>query len=122
MQPIYNDYLNEKDDPEFNDSLKDSLKKAGYDFPETEEELDYLIEKFNKTNVVVPDELDDPIAILKQGMLSVKTDFNSSTDQEVDINLAQAAREGGTIDDEVKNQMNMDRKAAENGRRNKETE
>jgi hypothetical protein len=121
MHPIHNDYLNEKDDPEFNDSLLDSMKRAGYVFPETEEELEYLIEKFNKSKIVLPDELNDPILILKQGLLTVKTDFSSSTDEDVDINLAQAAREGGTIEEDVKSQMNKDRKAAENERRNKET-
>ncbi|MES2457890.1 MAG: hypothetical protein V4594_20190 [Bacteroidota bacterium] len=121
MHPIHNDYLNEKDDPEFNDSLLDSMKRAGYVFPETEEELDYVIDKFNNSKVIIPDDLNDPTSILKQGLLTVKTDFNSSTDQDVDINLAQAAREGGIIEEDVKSQMNKDRKTAEDERRNKET-
>lgn len=121
MHPIHNDYLNEKDDSEFNDSLLDSMKRAGYVFPETEEELDYVIDKFNNSKVIIPDDLNDPTSILKQGLLTVKTDFNSSTDQDVDINLAQAAREGGIIEEDVKSQMNKDRKTAEDERRNKET-
>lgn len=118
MYPINNDYIN--DNPEFDDSLHEAMKNAGFVFPENENDLDHLIAKFSQTKTIIPGELNDPLLILKRGLLSVNSDFNTSTDDTIDANLAQAAREGGTIEIEVKNQMIKDRKSAEDERGNQQ--
>lgn len=118
MYPINNDNINEREDPEFDHSLYESLKKAGYAFPENEEDIDRLLENFKKAKCVAPTDFDNPLTILKDGFLSVTTDFNTSRDDQIDANLAQAAREGGTIEDDVDSQMKKDRKTAEDERRN----
>jgi hypothetical protein len=120
MYPIDNDNINEREDPEFNHSLFESLKNAGYVFPENEEDIDRLLANFKKAKCIAPSDFEDPLTVLKNGFLSVTTDFNSSRDKEIEANLAQAAREGGTIDDDVDSQMKKDRKAAEDERRNRE--
>jgi len=118
MYPINNDNINEREDPEFDHSLYESLKKAGYVFPENEEDIDQLLENFKKAKCVAPTDFDNPLTILNDGFLSVTTDFNTSRDDEIDANLAQAAREGGSIEEDVDSQMKKDRKAAEDERRN----
>jgi hypothetical protein len=113
MHPInYNFY--DKNEPDFDASLSEALKKAGLDFPETEEELDSILEKLRKMRTPqIPHGLDDPMAILKAGRLQIQSSVDESTDEEVEANLARAAREGGDIDNEVELQMKKDRKRAD---------
>ncbi len=118
MHPINNNDINDQQDPDFDYSLFESLKNAGYIFPENEEDIDRLLENFKMSKCVAPVDFNDPATILDNGFLSVKADFNDSRDEMIDSNLAQAAREGGTIADDVNEQMKKDRKAAEDARRN----
>jgi hypothetical protein len=113
MHPI-NDNFYDKNEPDFDASLSEALKKAGLDFPETEEELDSILEKLRKMRTPqIPHGLDDPMAILKAGRLQIQSSVDESTDEEVEANLARAAREGGDIDNEVELQMKKDRKRAD---------
>jgi hypothetical protein len=97
----------------FEDAFHEALKKFGYLFPETEEELKQLKEKLSKTKIEVPDDLNYSMKILQRGKITYLSEFNSSEDVEIEENLAIAAREGSEISDETFEQMEKDRREAE---------
>lgn len=90
-----------------------ALKSYGYLFPETEAELQSFEESISKMKFQIPDKFNDPIAILKAGKISNVSQFNSFNDEEIEEHLAQAAREGSDIPEDVRAQMEKDRKDAE---------
>jgi len=106
--------MNDKNDPDFEASLHEAMKKAGFIFPETEEDLDSVLAHMDKMRASgFPAELDDPEAILRNGRLTLNSPVDDGTDAEVEENLARAAREGGEINEEVSEQMKKDRKRAD---------
>lgn len=90
-----------------------ALKSYGYVFPETEEELQAFENSISKMKFEIPEKLDNPSAFLKKGKIKGVGNFNSFYDEEVEENLAQAAREGSDIPNDVWQQMEKDRKNAE---------
>lgn len=90
-----------------------ALKSYGYVFPETEEELQAFESGIFKMKFKIPEKFNDPSAILEKGKIKRVGDFNSFYDEEVEENLAQAAREGSDIPSDVWEQMEKDRKNAE---------
>lgn len=98
-----------------------ALKKYGYIFPESEEELKLSEENISKMDFEIPVKLNDPLKILKAGRIEKISEFNSFYDAELEENLAQAARDGSNIPDEVWEQMEKDRKKAENKNNDKES-
>jgi hypothetical protein len=98
-----------------------ALKKYGYIFPESEEELKLSEENISMMDLEIPDKLDDPLEILKVGRIEKVSGFNSFYNVELEENLAQAAREGSNITDDVWEQMEKDRKKEENKNHDKES-
>jgi hypothetical protein len=110
--------------PEEHSSSKDieiafynALKKYGYLFPETPEELECLKIRLSNKNIEIPQELDNPMEIIKRGYIELKDSFDIENNNIVEENLAQAAREGKEITPEVQSEMDKDREAAEKKRR-----
>lgn len=101
------------DDNEISHELYRLLKESGLAFPDTEEELEQLLAHGRMNSAPIPGELDDPSLILKRGLLELSFSLNSSTDKEIEENLAQAAREGDQITEEVRDQMRKDREDSE---------
>ena len=98
-----------------------ALKNYGYIFPETEEELKLSEENISMMDFEIPDKLNDPLEILKLCRIEKISEFNSFYDAEIEENLAQAAREGSNIPDDVWEQMENDRKREENKNNGKES-
>jgi hypothetical protein len=90
-----------------------ALKSYGYIFPETEAELQSFEESISKMKFQIPDKFNDPMEILKAGKIENVGQFNSFNDVQIEEHLAQAAREGSNIPDDVRAQMEKDRKDAE---------
>lgn len=108
-----------EEDSRVDDSFHSALKKFGYVFPETEEELEHLKATVSRKKIQIPDELNDPFQILKKGKVTTLNSFNVSEDQEIEENLAMAAREGKEIPEDILSQMEQDRKdAEEKGKKN----
>jgi hypothetical protein len=93
-----------------------ALKKYGYLFPETQEELDCLRIRLSNKNIEIPKEFDNPMEIIKRGFMELKDGFDIESDNIVEENLAQAAREGKEITPDVQNKMDKDREAVEKKR------
>ncbi|MDF7815162.1 hypothetical protein [Hymenobacter sp. YC55] len=99
---------------QYESKLTHSLRANGYLFPITIEQVNYLEENhkdiFKKTP---PPEspIDD---ILNKGIVSFKPIINNDIDNEFTISLAQAAREGKDIPEEIRKRMEEDRKRANN--------
>jgi len=88
------------------------LKKLGLAFPDNKEEFDQFIATISSSMQVSTD-LPLPDDILRNGILTLGGSLNESTDFEIQENLAQAAREGGEIPEEILKQMEADRKKSE---------
>jgi len=104
---------NTGNDNEISHELYLLLKASGLAFPDTEEELKQLLAHSRKNSSPIPSGLDDAASILKRGLLKLTESLDSSTDKEIEENLAQAAREGNQIPEEVKEQMKRDREESE---------
>jgi branched-subunit amino acid aminotransferase/4-amino-4-deoxychorismate lyase len=108
-----------EEDSRIEDSFHNALKKFGYVFPETEEELEHLKATVSRKKNHIPDELNDPFQILKNGRVTALNSFNVSEDHEIEENLAMAAREGKEIPEDIRRQMEQDRKdVEEKGKKN----
>ena len=99
-----------------------ALKSYGYIFPETDEELQNFEISISKMKFDIPDKFSNPLTILSTGKIKKVNEFNTFYDEEVEENLAQAAREGSNIPDEVWIQMEKDRKNAEESDNDKTTD
>ena len=101
------------EDSEMNNELYFHLKKIGMAFPDTEEELDHFLQLLKKQSILLPKDLPSADAILKAGLLTLQGSINDSIDLHIEENLAQAAREGGDITEEIMKKMEQDRKKSE---------
>lgn len=99
-----------------------ALKSYGYIFPETEKELRAFEASIYKMEFDIPDKFNNPLKILNEGRIEKVNEFHSFYDEQVEENLAQAAREGSNIPDEVWKQMDNDRKKAEEANDDKNTD
>jgi uncharacterized protein YneF (UPF0154 family) len=99
---------------DFESNLHKALKKHGYNLPESEDEIEESEKALNEQNLPeMPKYLDDPIKILERGRIKT-IEFDSPTiNADAIRNLAMAAREGRKISEDVKKQMEKDRKEAE---------
>lgn len=92
-----------------------TLRAKGLIIPITAQEV-LDAEAIMKDNMVeLPKELRDPDVILNRAKqkLSIKFTPLSSSNKEIEENLARAAREDGNISPEIENRMRKDREAAE---------
>lgn len=101
-------------DETFDEQLHQSLKVHGFIFPDTDDE----VEEFRQTHMVfltpLPAELEDPRAVFHREQPAFRRKLGLTPDQEVVDNLAQAAREGKDISEEIRKRMESDRQQAEN--------
>lgn len=101
------------------DSQKDKIDLAkvfrtnGYLLPLSEDEVEAF-----ETNMIIFEDLpvdwENPINILHRGKRQSTKLTNPQTDQNAINHLAMAARDGNTISDAVRKQMNYDRKNSNN--------
>lgn len=107
----------EDDNAAMSNEIYQHLKKLGLAFPDNKEEFDQFITTIKSTMQVATD-LPSSEDILKNGTLTLGGSLNESTDFQIQENLAQAAREGGEIPDEILKQMEADRKKSEEQQQN----
>lgn len=112
-------YLNKADQEK---AFYKALRSYGYIFPETDEELQNFEISISKMKFNIPDKFNNPLKILNAGKIEKVDEFSSFYDEEIEENLAQAARKGTSIPDEVWIQMEKDRKKAEENNNDKNTD
>jgi hypothetical protein len=84
------------------------LKSLGYVFPQNKEDFEKLEEEVSKTKISKPESFKDPLKFL--GRKLKKYQQQEQSFEAYEQNLAQAAREGNEISDDVKKQMEQDKK------------
>lgn len=101
-------------DETFDEQLHRSLKVHGFIFPDTDDE----VEEFRQTHMAflkpLPAELENPMTVFNREQSKIRRKLGPAFDQEVIENLAQAAREGKDIPEEIRKRMESDRQQAEN--------
>jgi hypothetical protein len=98
---------------QYESKLTHSLRANGYLFPITVEQVNHLEENHKEIfkNLVPLLSSDD---ILNRGVVSFKPIVINAEENEFTISLAQAAREGKEIPEDIRKQMEEDRKKATN--------
>ena len=100
-------------DETFDKQLHRSLKVHGFIFPDTEDE----VEEFRQTHMAflmpLPAELEDPMTVFNREQPAIRRKLGLVPGQEVIDNLAQAAREGKDISEDIRKRMESDRRQAE---------
>ena len=86
-----------------------SLRANGYLFPTSIEQVKFLEENHQILFQNIPSNITSAADILERGLISFEPAFQVYINDEVQQNLAQAAREGKEISDEVRKQMQQDR-------------
>lgn len=89
-----------------------SLRSNGYLFPVSIEQVRILEENHPLVFQHMPSNISSAADILKRGIMSIESAFSVQINAEIQNNLAQAAREGKEISDEVRQQMIRDRQTA----------
>jgi hypothetical protein len=90
------------------------LITTGFIFPENKEELDFYLESLVNFKENIPQELSNPLEVLKNFKSTKVRHIEFLTDSLDFEYLAMVAREGGIIDEEVLTKMEQDRKKTEN--------
>lgn len=106
-------------DADFIEKVRVAMRQLGRLFPLTDEQVEKAEEVYeSETDVSFPG-MSDPYELFRHGCKSsdmrLVSGGNSTqaTDKHVEQSLAMAAREGGEIPEEVREQMTRDRRAAE---------
>ena len=87
-----------------------SLRSNGYLFPITIEQVNYLEEHHQDIFQSIPSDLTSAADILARGAITFASKSQKFIiDENTETSLAQAAREGKQISEEVKQQMRLDR-------------
>jgi len=86
-----------------------SLRANGYLFPISIEQVKLLEENHESIFQNVPSNITSAEAILERGIITFEPAFQIHVNEETRQNLAQAAREGKEISDEIRQQMQRDR-------------
>jgi hypothetical protein len=111
-----NNDLNKLDDL-FDENINKALKKLGLITPQTAKDFRDLDNEISRKSSIQPEKLKDPLAFLDRGERKRGVNLNEmATDTNADYSsvLAQAAREGKTISEEVKKQMQEDKRQSFN--------
>jgi hypothetical protein len=96
--------------PRNESKLTRSLRANGYLFPTTIEQVNYLEEHHEDLFNNLPSNLTSASDILRRGAMTLESRLQNHTiDEHTQTSLAQAAREGKEISEEVKQQMRKDR-------------
>lgn len=93
-----------------------SLRANGYLFPISIEQVKFLEENQPILFQNIPTNITSAKDILERGIISFAPAFQVHINEEAQQNLAQAAREGKEISDEVRKQMQRDRLNALKGK------
>lgn len=93
--------------------LNNSLKAHGYLFPENEEQLISFLDEIK--NITVPTEITDPEECFSFERKKFRRSIQHESDKQVINNLAQAARKGSSIPDEILKKMRQDRQNSQKG-------
>jgi hypothetical protein len=100
--------------PEFEHRLIKSLRSYGYLFPLTDQEIERF-EDCHKTEIrQAISKVPSADEILKRGRIEKTWTITPPVDEEVSQNMAQAAREGKTPTDAIKQKMLDDRNKSKN--------
>jgi hypothetical protein len=83
------------------------LGENGFILPENKKEMDSFLKICEESKFEIPKSLNDPLAILKRGIINPSSEYSANNEDSlsIEINLAQAAREGKEIPDHVKKKM-----------------
>jgi hypothetical protein len=106
-----------KNDNDIERAVFDAMRFAGWILPQSTEEVLRAERELAEHPVPLPTELANPYAILDRPDRSIPVagSIGALRDAATELNLAQAAREGSEIPPEVREQMDSDRKRAEEG-------
>lgn len=101
-------------DEELEKAVTDAIGMA-FGIPQTPENVQAAEKELEASRVDLPSGLADPYRVLDQPSRRIRfrNPFEVDQDPGLEENLAQAARDGGEISPEVKQQMQRDREAAE---------
>ena len=102
-----NKELNNMDDF-LDDSIGRSLRKLGFTFPRNIEDFKSIEERVKKNGIALPERLQDPYKFLGEKTYSLISQ-NEQGQGEYFQQLAQAAREGKLITDDIKKRMAEDK-------------
>lgn len=106
-----------KIEPEFDKDVYTFLQAAGWLFPETPWEVEKIEKELEHNRVTLPGSISDATKAYNLMQRSLNTDLlkihsTNSTNEDIRINLAHAAREGGDISEDLAERMRKDRKKA----------
>lgn len=94
----------------FDDSIDQSLRCLGFTFPRTVSDFCQIESKVRNSKIKQPDRLKDPFVFLGKRMHNGNNQVMPDREQnEYSQNLAQAAREGKVISEEIKKRMAADK-------------
>ena len=102
-----------KEDESFEKGWLNALRRFGYVFPSTQDELDALEKELAKSKLQFPKHLEDPFEVMRRAEAGTLKTMGDYRDPSIEENLARAAREGGEIPDDVNERMKKDRHSAE---------
>lgn len=108
------------DDASFEKGWLKALRRFGFVFPTTREELESFEKELAKEKVELPSHLQDPFEVLRRGESVSLNSMGDYSNKSIEENLARAAREGGEIPDDVAERMKKDRSSAEESTDNAE--
>lgn len=115
MLPIQINTAHNDEDMSVEERLLITLKTNGFLLPETDDELDLFLKSLEDVHEPIPNELKNPLEIIKRAKFKRLTNIISlNVDFQDNENLSMAAREGGTIPPEILKLMENDRKKSEN--------
>ncbi len=92
-------------------NIEKLLRKYGYGFPQSEDEIQAFEDKFEKT-YTHPNEWTDILDIIKESKKSESVIKLNNPENQAISNLAMAARDGKIISKKDRDQMNKDKKDA----------
>jgi hypothetical protein len=102
------------DEPDVGATVGRALKSMGWTLPQSEAAVAAAEQRLAAEPAVLPDVLGDPKAVFETpSRHAPEPALPPPRDSEIDATLARAAREGGTIPQEIEQRMRRDREAAE---------
>lgn len=108
---------NRSNDDKIDDCLMKSLKTHGFIFSDTEDEIEEFYLEFLLKKTSLPHDLRDSSSVFKASEAKEAKVFNLPPNRLIVENLAQAARDGSNISDEILEKMKRDRIASEESKK-----
>lgn len=102
---------------DFDDDVYDAMRRAGFVYPDTPEEVEKVERELAENPVLLPDQLADVSRVFdvisRPSATNAKDTIRLPENPEIRIGLARAAREGQELSEDLIQRMRQDRKAAE---------